>query len=136
MALPWYTIVVDCHDVAAQGAWWAEVLGWKKIYEAEDEVVIIPPRLADEAPGTARRDQVPPGLVFGMVPEGKTVKNRLHIDLAPYTSDDRDAEIARLLAMGATRVDVGQTGNESCLPRKGLIARFLASTRNLSRPGV
>ena len=56
---------------------------------------------------------MPPGLVFVLVPEGKTVKNRLHIDLAPHTSDDRDAEIARLLAMGATRVEVGQTGDES-----------------------
>ena len=59
--------------------------------------------------------------------DGKTIKNRLHIDLAPHTTDDRDAEIARLLAMGATRVDVGQSddatwdvladpeGNEFCV---------------------
>ena len=113
MALRWYTIVVDCHDIAAQAQWWADVLGWRKIYEADDEVVIIPPRLADEAPGTTPWDQVPPGLVFVTVPEGKTVKNRLHIDLAPHTTDDRDAEIARLLSMGATRVNVGQTGDES-----------------------
>ncbi len=55
------------------------------------------------------------------------VKNRLHIDLAPHTSDDRDAEIARLIERGASRVDVGQTsdvtwtvladpeGNEFCV---------------------
>ena len=72
-------------------------------------------------------EQIPPGLVFVPVPEGKTVKNRLHIDLAPHTSDDRAAEIDRLLAMGATRVDVGQSaevtwdvladpeGNEFCV---------------------
>jgi hypothetical protein len=113
MALRWYTIVVDCHDIGAQAQWWADVLGWRKIYEADDEVVIVPPRLADEKPGTTPWDQVPPGLVFVTVPEGKTVKNRLHIDLAPHTSDDRDAEIARLLSMGATRVNVGQTGDES-----------------------
>jgi hypothetical protein len=72
-------------------------------------------------------EQVGPGLVFVPVPEGKTVKNRLHIDLAPHTTDDRDAEIAHLLERGATLVDVGQRtdaawavladpeGNEFCV---------------------
>jgi predicted enzyme related to lactoylglutathione lyase len=46
--------------------------------------------------------------VFVPVPEGKTVKNRLHIDLAPLAGDDQDAEVRRLEALGATRVDVGQ----------------------------
>jgi hypothetical protein len=62
------------------------------------------------------------------VPEEKAaVKNRLHLDLAPHTSDNRDAEIARLKGMGATEVDVGQgpdvtwtvladpQGNEFCV---------------------
>ena len=64
--------------------------------------------------------------MFGRVPEGKTVKNRLHLDLAPYTSQDRAAEIARLLERGATLVDIGQgdvswtvmadpEGNEFCV---------------------
>ena len=52
-----------------------------------------------------------PGMVFVPVPEGKTVKNRLHIDLAPHTSQDRDAEIARLVERGATVTDVGQPGD-------------------------
>jgi predicted enzyme related to lactoylglutathione lyase len=51
--------------------------------------------------------------VFVPVPEGKAVKNRLHIDIAPHTSDDRDAEIARLLERGATTVDVGQAADET-----------------------
>lgn len=41
--------------------------------------------------------------------EEKVVKNRLHLDFRP---DDQDAEVARLLALGARRVDVGQTGDE------------------------
>ena len=113
MALRWYTIVVDCRDMRAQAAWWADVLGWKKIFEADDEVVIVPQWVTPDRAKATPWDQVGPGLVFVPVPEGKTVKNRLHIDLAPHISDDRDAEIARLLAMGATRVDVGQTGEES-----------------------
>jgi len=53
------------------------------------------------------------GLVFVSVAERKTVKNRLHIDLAPHTSDDRDGELGRLVAIGATHVDVGQSDKAS-----------------------
>jgi len=42
MALKWYSVVVDCHDVASQARWWADVLDWQAIYEAADEVVIVP----------------------------------------------------------------------------------------------
>jgi hypothetical protein len=62
-------------------------------------------------------------MVFVNVPEAKTLKNRLHIDLNP---DDQTAEVARLEGLGATRVDVGQgevrwvvmadpEGNEFCV---------------------
>jgi hypothetical protein len=112
MALRWYTIVVDCRDAKAQAKWWADVLGWHKIYESDDEAVIVPEWVTIESAKATPWDRQAQGLVFGTVPEGKTVKNRLHIDLAPHTSDDRDAEIARLLSMGATRVNVGQTGEE------------------------
>ncbi len=127
MALRWYTVVVDCLDVAAQSKWWAEALGWKAVYEAPDEVVLVPGYVDEQVIADTPWERVPPGLVFVPVPEGKTIKNRLHIDLAPHTSDDRDAEIERLLAMGATRVDVGQSadvtwdvfadpeGNEFCV---------------------
>jgi hypothetical protein len=49
-------------------------------------------------------------LLFGEVTEDKTVKNRVHLDLRP---DDRDAEVARLEGMGAQRIDIGQTGEET-----------------------
>ena len=113
MALRWYTIVVDCHDVKALSQWWAEVLDWHKIYEAEDEAVIVPKWVTMESAKETPWERQAQGIVFGHVPEPKTGKNRIHIDLAAHTSDDRDAEIARLLAMGATRADVGQTGEES-----------------------
>ena len=127
MAVRWYSVVVDCHDVAAQAAWWAAALGWKKAYESEHEVVLVPQHASSDLVRSTPWEQVPPGLVFVPVPEGKTVKNRLHLDLAPHTSDDRDAEIARLIELGATRVDVGQDlsapgavladpeGNEFCV---------------------
>jgi hypothetical protein len=127
MALRWYTIVVDCRDVAAQARWWAEAIGWKIIDEADDEVVIVPGHVTEELARTTPWAEIGPGMVFVPVPEGKTVKNRIHIDLAPHTSDDRDAEIERLMSMGAARVDVGQSesvtwdvladpeGNEFCV---------------------
>ncbi len=108
MALKWYTIVVDCLDPQQQAHWWAEVLDWQVVYDTPGECVLIPRDVPEEVlpyPEWARQGQ---GLVFVPVPEGKTVKNRLHIDLAPHTTQDRDAEIARLEELGATRVDVGQ----------------------------
>lgn len=127
MAVRWYSTVVDCHDVAAQARWWAEAIGWTLIFETEDEAVLVPSHVTPERVADTPWEQIGPGLVFVPVPEGKTVKNRLHIDLAPHMSDDRDAEIARLLAMGATRADVRQPpaatwdvlqdpeGNEFCV---------------------
>ncbi|HHU40306.1 MAG TPA: VOC family protein [Propionibacterium sp.] len=114
MALKWYTVVVDCHDPQAQAHWWAEALDWQVVYDTPEEAVAIPQGLSEEpeadlAAWMARGQ----GLVFVPVPEGKTVKNRLHIDLAPHTSQDRDAEIGRLLGLGASRVDVGQADDVS-----------------------
>lgn len=127
MALRWYGVVVDCHDAAAQARWWAEVLDWVIFYEAEDGVVLLPRHATLEKLRSTPWQEVAPGLVFVPVPESKTVKNRLHLDLAPHTSDDREAEIERLLRLGARRADVGQSsdvgwevladpeGNEFCV---------------------
>ncbi|HTW09953.1 MAG TPA: VOC family protein [Acidimicrobiales bacterium] len=103
MSVRWYSVVLDCHDIAAQARWWADVLGWDVVYEAGDEVVIAGSHMP--AQPAAERG---PGMVFVTVPEGKRVKNRLHIDLAPPAGVDQAAEVGRLLAMGATRADVGQ----------------------------
>jgi len=113
MALQWYTLVVDCLDVKKQAAWWAEALDWRIIFETDDECVIIPSWVDETALRDLPWERRGPGMVFVPVPEGKTVKNRLHIDLAPHTSQDRDAEIARLESLGARRADVGQPADTS-----------------------
>lgn len=127
MALRWYTVVIDCHDIAAQSRWWANVLDYRIVYEDEHEVAIIPKHASTDPVAEEDWPRQPQGLVFVPVPEGKSVKNRLHLDLAPHTSQDRDAEIERLLSLGATRIDVGQDtdvswtvmadpeGNEFCV---------------------
>ncbi|WP_329103185.1 VOC family protein [Micromonospora sp. NBC_01699] len=108
----WENLVVDARDPARLARWWAEALGYRITYEKPDEVEIR--RSADELPG----------LIFVPVPEGKETKNRLHIDLRPA---DQEAEVERLVNMGARHVDVGQRrsdrwtvladpeGNEFCV---------------------
>jgi predicted enzyme related to lactoylglutathione lyase len=116
-------IVVDAHDMPGLARFWAQALDWRVLSEREREIVIGP----DE--------DAPVGMCFMPVTDVKTVKNRVHLDLTSE-AEDRQAEIERLLALGARRVDVGQTraeswtvladpeGNEFCVirPKKSLIS--------------
>ncbi|NEK57473.1 VOC family protein [Geodermatophilus sabuli] len=95
-------IVIDCRDPEALAAWWAEVLGYQVLDRDEGAVEIGP---ADGFGGPA------PTLVFGPVGELSPAAPRLHVDVNP-TDRDQDAELQRLLALGATPADVGQTGDE------------------------
>ncbi len=111
MDLEWEQVVVDARDPAALGRWWATALGWVVVNEDPEEFEIRP--AADRMPG----------LLFVAVDEPKRHKNRLHLDFRPI---DQDAAVARLLDLGASRVDVGQgavswvvladpEGNELCV---------------------
>jgi predicted enzyme related to lactoylglutathione lyase len=100
MPLAVHHIVVDTHDLPRLARFWAAVLRWEVLSEREREVVIGP------------YDAAPLGLCFMPVTEAKASKNRLHLDLTTG-ADDRDAEIERIVALGARRVDIGQTGDES-----------------------
>ena len=103
MSVRWYSIVVDAADPKALGRWWAQALNWEVTFEDDDETDVAPGRGPDGK-------ELEPFLAFVTVADEKAGKNRLHIDLAP---DDRDAEVERLLALGASRADVGQGGDES-----------------------
>ena len=109
-------IAVDAIDPELVAAFWCAALDWQ-VLEREDGLVCIGPEGgSDGCPGI---DVIP-------VPEAKVVKNRLHLDLRA-DGVSRDGELARLLALGARRVDVGQDpaaswvvladpeGNEFCL---------------------
>ena len=93
-------IVIDAHDLPGLARFWTQALGWKVLSEREREIVI----------GTDENASV--GMCFMPVTDLKTVKNRVHLDLTSI-AQDRDQEIERLLALGARRVDIGQTGAES-----------------------
>ena len=111
MALRWEQVIVHSMDPATLGQWWADALGWVVVHSSADEFEIRP-----------EPDQMP-GLDFVRLDEGRTAKSRLHLDFRP---DDQAAEVARLLAHGARRVDIGQgdrpwvvladpEGNEFCV---------------------
>jgi predicted enzyme related to lactoylglutathione lyase len=93
-------IVIDAHDLPGLARFWTQALGWRILSERENEIVV----------GTD--ENAPVGICFMPVTGPKTVKNRVHIDLTSSAAD-RDQEIDRLLALGARRVDIGQTGAES-----------------------
>ena len=85
-------ITFDCADPWQLSGFWAQVTGWTRSEEdspGDPECALIPP-------GEAR-----PWLLFIRVPEGKLVKNRLHLDIAP-TERTRDEEVVRLIGLGAS----------------------------------
>ncbi|QRP47370.1 VOC family protein [Amycolatopsis sp. FDAARGOS 1241] len=118
-----FQVTVDSMNPHAQADWWAETLGWT--VEPSDEAFIremIAKGYAKESdttkhngalvwregaaishPETSRR------VLFQLVPEGKTVKNRLHFDVR-VGADQMDAEVEKALARGATFLHRGSQG--------------------------
>ena len=104
MACRFSELVVNSRDPEALAAFWAAVLDYRVLGREEDGSVEIGPE--------AGFGGAAPTLVFGPVADPSSGKPRLHLDLNP-TDRDQDAELDRLLGLGATRADVGQTGEES-----------------------
>jgi Glyoxalase-like domain len=115
-------VAIDCADPVGLARFWCAVLGYA-VQDEEEGVVTIGSPLVPE--GKRRPGPVPPTLTFAKVPEGKTVKNRLHLDVNP-TDQEQDEEVRRLLALGARHAAVGQgdtswvvlsdpEGNEFCV---------------------
>lgn len=122
-------LAIDCADPPGLARFWCAVLGYEVQAEDEDDGIVsigCTPEPGGGEPGNPdRRGPVPPTLTFARVPEGKTVKNRVHLDLSPADREQGD-EVARLLDLGARRADVGQgeqswvvlldpEGNEFCV---------------------
>lgn len=112
-------VTIDCHDPAALAAFWVEVLGYQlqgappgfDTWEAALDALGVPQERRNDASAVVDPAGAGPRLFFQRVPEGKAVKNRLHLDVraAPgLAGDDRmaalEAECARLTALGATRI--------------------------------
>jgi predicted enzyme related to lactoylglutathione lyase len=96
---PVAAVLTDCAEPAALARFWAEAAGWR--VERQDDGIT----------GLRAPEGAGPYLEFLRDPGRKTVKNRIHPDLAPYLGDDPAAEVARLRRAGATPADVGQRGD-------------------------
>lgn len=124
MASKFTELAIDCADPVGLARFWCSVLDYEvRDGEAEVGVVTIGPPAARE--GTDRPGPVPPVLTFARVPEGKSAKNRLHMDVSP-SDREQDDEVRRLIGLGARRAEVGQgdaswvvladpEGNEFCV---------------------
>jgi hypothetical protein len=103
--------VVDCADPSALSRFWAAALGYEVLDESADLVEIGPGGRTDEQlVADFRSGPAVPSLIFIRVPEPKTVKNRLHLDLSPIDSD-RDSEVSRLEDLGARLTDLSPAGS-------------------------
>jgi hypothetical protein len=91
----WCAVVVDSTDPARLARWWAEVLDFRILAEDADHVMI-------------GRDDSTPRLHFTSNGGGQHATTGLRLELTP---DDRDAEVERLVNMGARNVDSGRSGS-------------------------
>lgn len=98
MAIRIQCLCIDTPDPGKIAGFWEAALGWRRTFDRDDQVCLEPPEGSPE-------DGIVPDLLFLRVPESKASKNRLHLDLRPA---DQSAEVARLEALGARRVSVGQ----------------------------
>ena len=94
-------IVIDAAEPGRLARFWGAVLGWEITGEDDDEVEVQPS-------GFSYPDPAALPLVFVPVPEPKTGKNRVHLDLAPYQGEDHAAAVGTLIEAGAVPADVGQ----------------------------
>ncbi|MGW9193803.1 VOC family protein [Micromonospora chersina] len=103
-----------CDGTQKVGYFWSEALGWPLVWDQDQETAIQSP-----LGGTKITWGGPP-----LMP--RTGKQRLHFDLVPPAGGDQQAEVDRLLTLGATRIDIGQgdvdwvvladpDGNEFCV---------------------
>jgi predicted enzyme related to lactoylglutathione lyase len=118
------TLCFDANDPARLARFWASALGWE-IDDTHDEIAVLP------IDGTRF------SLDFAAVPEPKTTKNPIHLDLVSESVEHQREVVNRLVELGARRVDVGQgadadhvvladpEGNEFCVVLRG---EFLADT--------
>jgi predicted enzyme related to lactoylglutathione lyase len=118
MSVHIHNLTFDCADARALASFWQVITGWNLYYDDDPEVVLAPSFPHDDT-----------GMLFIPVPEGKTAKNRLHLDLSPEQGT-RDELVDRAVAAGASvigdhRTDDGlgwvtladPEGNEFCIER-------------------
>jgi len=106
---------ITCDGTREVGYFWSEALGWPLVWDQDEETAIRAP------------DGTGPFITWGGPPLAPKIgKNRLHLDIAPPAGGDQQAEVDRLVSLGAARIDIGQgnvgwvvmadpDGNEFCV---------------------
>ena len=130
MRIHLHNITFDCADARGLARFWSQLTGWNLYYDDDPEVVVAPTYPYD---GT--------GLLFIPVPEGKTAKNRIHLDIQPVDLT-RDEAVTQAMALGAHVLEDHRSpdgsgwvtltdpeGNEFCIERS-------AQERGPSHPGM
>jgi hypothetical protein len=119
------TLCFDANDPLTLARFWAATLQWEIDNEADEEIGLLP------------SDGTPFEILFLPVPDAKTTKSRIHLDLVSNSEEDQRQMVGRLVALGARRVDIGQPSdadyvvladpedNEFCLILRG---DFFATT--------
>ncbi len=88
---------ITCDGTREVGYFWSKALGWPLVWDQDEETAIRAP------------DGTGPLITWGGPPiPQKEGKNRLHLDIAPPPDVDQQAEVDRLVSLGARRIDIGQ----------------------------
>ncbi len=105
---------INCDGSQAVGYFWSKALGWPLVWDQDEETAIQSPQGGSK-------------MSWGGPPVAPKIgKNRLHLDIAPPAGEDQQAEVDRLISLGAKRIDIGQgdvswvvmadpDGNEFCV---------------------
>ena len=105
---------INCDGTQAVGYFWSKALDWPLVWDQDEETAIQSPSGGSK-------------MTWGGPPVNpKTGKNRLHLEIAPPAGADHQAEVERLISLGAKRIDIGQgdvswevmadpDGNEFCV---------------------
>jgi catechol 2,3-dioxygenase-like lactoylglutathione lyase family enzyme len=118
-----FQVTFDCHDPHATCRFWAEVLGYEVVRDedmirklladgvaTEDDVTTVDDQLVwKEGDACEDPEGTRPRMYFQRVPEPRTTKNRVHLDLR-VPEADRPKEVERLTGLGARRIGEGQQG--------------------------
>lgn len=111
MGLIWFGTFIDSRDPVRLSEFWSAAMSFEVVHRGATMIAIAPDAAAH------------PGIAFVKTEGVKVAKNRIHLDLQP---DDQSAEVERLIARAASRVDIGQhdaswivladpEGNEFCV---------------------
>jgi hypothetical protein len=126
MTIPRFQVAIDCADPHAVVRFWAALTGYEiedhsagvnqmieAGYAMRDDAIEVDGKLQWATASACRDpDGKGPRLLFQQVPEPKTVKDRIHLDLH-FGEEQRDEQVERALALGATKLWEASQGPHS-----------------------